>query len=409
MQKFTSDNPTLEELKQTIKLLKELSLKDPHTGLYNYRYLKERFPQEFTRAKRYFLPLSIVMIDIDYFKSVNDVYGHQFGNYILKKFAQYLKRLIREYDIVFRYGGEEFIILFPDTDKESALNLCQRIWEKLTVHIFDPHGEKLKLKVSLGIVSYPEDGIDTPSALLDSVDKALMDAKERGGNRISTFRELDIKEAEKIVNEGGKEKVELLKRRLSKLEKRVNQVLLESIYAFCKTIEARDQYVPEHTERMEFNAIEIGKGLGLSKKELKNLEHAAVLYDLGKIGISNKILKKEGKLTPEEYDLIKKHPQIGVEIIRPIHFLNEVVPIVLYHHERFDGSGYPSGLKGKEIPLGARIIAVVDTYQALISDRPYRKAYAKDEVLKKIKEGSGTQFDPEIVDIFVEINLNKEE
>jgi HD-GYP domain-containing protein (c-di-GMP phosphodiesterase class II) len=141
---------------------------------------------------------------------------------------------------------------------------------------------------------------------------------------------------------------------------------------------------------------------------MEDLKHAAMLHDLGKIGIPDEILLKKGKLTDSEYDIIRKHPQIGAEIIRHIHFLKDVAPIVLYHHERFDGFGYCSGLKGKEIPLGARIIAIADVYQALTSDRPYRKAYSKEEALKIITEGSGTQFDPEIVKVFFEIIEAKE-
>ena len=128
-----------------------------------------------------------------------------------------------------------------------------------------------------------------------------------------------------------------------------------------------------------------------------------MLHDLGKIGIPDDILHKNGKLTKEEYEIIKKHPHIGTEIMRPIHFLGELIPAILYHHERFDGLGYSAGLKGKEIPLGARIVAIADVYQALVSDRPYRKAYSKEEALGIIREGAGTQFDPAIVETFLAI------
>ncbi|MDD5465539.1 MAG: HD-GYP domain-containing protein, partial [Candidatus Omnitrophica bacterium] len=175
----------------------------------------------------------------------------------------------------------------------------------------------------------------------------------------------------------------------------------------AKTIEAKDYYTSEHGENMVSIAVEIGKKLNISEKELENLKHAAILHDLGKIGIPDKILHKKGKLNENELKKIRAHPQIGAEIIRSVHFLSAVVPIVLHHHERFDGLGYSSGLKGKDILLGARIIAVADVYQALVSDRPYRKAYSKKEALKIIQEGAGTQFDPEIVKIFLEISKAK--
>lgn len=130
---------------------------------------------------------------------------------------------------------------------------------------------------------------------------------------------------------------------------------------------------------------------------------AAVLHDLGKVGISEKILLKKGKLTKKELAEIRKHPQIGIEIIRSIHFLRGLVPLILYHHERWDGTGYPSGLKGEQIPIGARIIAIADVYQALISDRPYRRAYTRAKAIKIIKNSSGTHFDSQVADIFIKI------
>lgn len=188
-----------------------------------------------------------------------------------------------------------------------------------------------------------------------------------------------------------------LKRKLKRAGKKLDVALLEFIYAFSKAIEARDYYTGKHAEKMIDIVRRIGLELGLAKKDIANLEHAAVLHDLGKIGIDDKILRKKGRLTKKEYREIKKHPRIGADIIRSIHFLKDVVPLILYHHERYDGKGYASGLKGKNIPIGARVLAIADVYQALISDRPYRKAYTKREALDIIKKASGTQFDPAIV------------
>ena len=383
--------------------LKELSLRDPQTGLYNYRYLMERLSSEFKRAKRYILPLSIIMLDIDYFKSINEVYGHRYGDIILKEFADYLTKCVRSNDIVVRYGGEEFAMLMPDTYKNGAAMFGQRILEALKERIFDRKGKRIKLKISMGLASYPEDGMENHHGLLDAMDKALREAKEKGGNILFSFQSISGKEIKDIVKDGGEENVEKLKERLLKMKDRTNQILLESIFAFAKAVEARDYSTGRHSENTVSIAVGIGKKLRLSSEEIDNLQYAAILHDLGKIGIQDKILQKKGKLSKAEYEKIKSHPQIGAEIIRDIHFLKEVVPIILYHHERFDGFGYSAGLRGKNIPLGARIIAIADVYQALISDRPYRKAHSKKEALKIIKEGSGTQFDPRIVDAFLEM------
>lgn len=395
MQKLSIDNKNL------LNRLKELSLKDPHTELYNYRYLIERLASEIKRATRYYLPLSIIMIDIDYFKSINDVYGHTYGDNILKEFSQYLKSFARGNDVVIRYGGEEFVILLPDTNRENAIVFGGRLLAAIKKHIFDTKGKKIRLKISMGLSSFIDGGVST-EGLMDSVDRALHEAKESGGNRLAIFR--GISEAEKVTaKKGVRENVNKLKGKLIKMENRVNQTLLESIYAFAKTIKAKDYYTSEHIDKTVSIVTKIGEKLNLYGKELENLKHAAILHDLGKIGIPDKILGKKGRLTKKEYEVIKNHPQIGAEIIRSVHFLKDVVPIILHHHERFDGKGYPSGLDGKRIPPGARIIAIADVYQALISDRPYRKAYNKEKALKIIKEGSGTQFDPEIVKAFLSV------
>ncbi|MEI6862856.1 MAG: HD-GYP domain-containing protein, partial [Candidatus Omnitrophota bacterium] len=147
----------------------------------------------------------------------------------------------------------------------------------------------------------------------------------------------------------------------------------------------------------------IAKAMGLSLEDIENIRQASILHDLGKVGVSDKILHKKTKLTKREFDEIKRHPQIAADIIRPVHFLHDIIPLILYHHERWDGKGYPSGLMGPEIPIGARIISVADVYQALTSKRPYRKAFSESEAIRMIKEGYGTQFDPEVVNVFMKV------
>lgn len=397
------------ENKGLIARLKELSLKDPLTGLYNYRYLIERLSSEFKRAKRYILPLSVIMLDVDYFKSINEVYGHQYGDCILQEFSDYLRSCMRTNDVVARYGGEEFLIVMPDTYKEGAIVFGERLLEASRDYVFDPKGKALRLRISVGVASFPEDAMETPSGLLGAVDKALREAKDRGGNTLIPYQSISHKEMKEILQDGGKENVAKLKKRLSKMENRTNQILLESIFAFAKAVEIKDYYTGKHSESMVSIVTEIGKELRLSLEEIEGVQHAAILHDLGKIGIQDKILHKRSALTEKEKEKIKRHPEIGAEIVRNIHFLKEMVPMILYHHERFDGFGYSAGLKGKEIPLGARIIAIADVYQALISDRPYRRACTKEEALKIIEEGAGTQFDPEIVDVFLKTMRKEDE
>lgn len=392
-----------QEREELLKKLKELSLKDMVTESYNHKYLIERLTAELLRARRYDLPVSLIMIDIDYFNSVNDLYGHVYGDGILREFVQYLKSFSRGTDVVTRYGGEEFVIILLDTDRHSAAEFTQRLLSDIEKHTFDPEGKKIKLTISVGIVNFPEDdaNLTEPSGFLHLAQKALSFAKEKGGARFFAFKVSPQEGA--LPKEDTKESVENLKQKLSKMEKKMRRAFLESIYAFAKTIEAKDYHTSAHCEDIVALVTEIGKKLNLSEDEMENLKHAAMLHDLGKIGIPDEILLKKGKLNEEEYAVIKRHPQIGAEIIRPIHFLQDIIPIILHHHEWFDGSGYVAGLKGKEIPLSSRIIAVADVYNALISDRPYRKAYSRLEAIEIIRQGSGTQFDPQIVEIFLQI------
>lgn len=392
------------ELIKSNKVFKQMALKDPHTGLYNYRYLGEVIEAEFLRAKRYAHPLSAILLDIDYFKSVNDVYGHQFGDLILKQFARQLKLAVRQYDIVVRLGGEEFVVLSPATNRADAVGLGDRILELISLYDFGDREHNIKLKVSIAVSSYPEDKISKGQDLIDMADRILSKVKELGGNRV--YSSVDLKTMEKDDFTPVPEKatdVRLLKKKLDKLTRQANQGLVESIFAFAKTIELKDHYTGEHVEKTVHYATEVARKLGLPKEEVEKISQASILHDLGKIGVSEKILLKKGKLTKKEYDEIKRHPQIAVDILRPIQSLQGVVPMIYYHHERWDGKGYSNGLKGEQIPVGARIIAVSDVYEALTSDRPYRKAYPKEEAIKIIKNSSGSQFDPKVVDAFLNV------
>ncbi|MFH0935599.1 MAG: diguanylate cyclase [Candidatus Omnitrophota bacterium] len=386
------------------KKLESLAVRDSHTGLYNHRYLMEIIEAEFERAARYSYPISVLMLDIDYFKSINDVYGHQFGDLVLKQLAQELKKIVRRYDVVIRFGGEEFIIVSPGTDDQRAMALAQRILETVNLHYFGDPEHSVKLKLTIAISSYPEDKVARGIDLIGIADQILNKAKEDGGNR--AYSSVDMKKQRPIVaqqDSPASAEVNSLKAKIEKLTKRANQSLMEAVFAFAKTIELKDHHTAEHAEKVVHYAVEIAKALGLSREQTECIRQACILHDLGKIGTSEQILLKSSMLTGQEFAEIKKHPQIGADIIRPLHFLRNIIPFILYHHERWDGNGYPNGLKGENIPLGARIVAIADVFEALTSQRAYRKAYSREEALKIIKEGSGTQFDPRIVNIFFKI------
>lgn len=396
-----------EKSKRYVAQLKRLAIKDPLTGIYNYRYLMERLPQEVYRAKRYNYPFSLAFLDIDYFKSINDVYGHSIGDRVLAAFAHFIRSSLRQSDVLARYAGEEFVILMTHTDKLGAQYLASRLITKLSSHVFKLKKMEIKLKIGIGIAALSSDeSCDTSDKLLSAADKALQRAKDSGSNVAVVYSDLyrDKKEAAHKISPY--EEVKVLKRKIRRLSERVDRVVLESMFAFSKSMEARDYYTAEHAEEMVGLVLKIGKEIGLNQEMLNNLERGATLHDIGKIGITDSILRKKSKLTPKEYEIIKMHPKIGAEIIRAIHFLKDVVPVVLHHHERWDGKGYPSGLKEKEIPLLARIVGIADAYQALISDRPYRKAYPKKEALEILKKEAGVKFDQDLVDILIRLESN---
>lgn len=390
------------ELLRTNRKLQRLALKDPLTGIYNHRYFEEIVESEFYRAKRYNQSISLMMIDIDYFRSINDVYGHRFGDLVLKQFAKKLRRLVRLHDYVVRFGGEEFVVIMPESDKVGCFSSARRILDSMRVCKFGDLKNSVKLRLSVAVVSYPDDKLFRGMDFIPVAESVLNRVKECGGDRVFSLSDIEDKNR-RLRGQDKKSNVKYLKQRLLMLTKKSNQSLVESIFAFAKTIELKDQYTGDHVEKTVRYARQIAREIGLPEREIICIEQASMLHDLGKIGISEKILLKKGKLTGKEFEKIKEHPKIGVDIIRPIQFLHGLIPLILYHHERWDGKGYPFGLKGEEIPVGARIIAIADVYQALTSDRPYRKAMSKEEAVRIIEENSGSQFEPRIANIFLNI------
>jgi len=185
------------------------------------------------------------------------------------------------------------------------------------------------------------------------------------------------------------------------LYKDMKSMYIGTMRMLAKAIDAKDPYTKGHTEKVTRYAVEIAKEMKLPKKLIRNIEFAALIHDIGKIGIKDSVLTKPAKLSESEYEVIKKHPLIGEQILAPIEFLTNIAPLVLYHHENYDGSGYPEGLKGEEIPIGARVINVADSYEAMISDRPYSKSMSRKEAIEELMNKSGSQFDPKIVEAFL--------
>ncbi len=379
--------------------LTKLAFTDTHTGLFNHRYLMETIETEYFRAKRTGKSLSIVMMDIDNFKSINDVYGHQFGDLILTQFAKKIKLAAREQDTAVRFGGEEFAIVCLDTDRISAILFGQRLIDEVSNGLFGNSKNRIRVTFSASIVSYPEDNVRNASELLGLANQLLNKAKEYGGNRV--YSSLDIS---RITDRGFKDgDATNIKEKIERLNKRMSQSMVEAVFAFSKSTSIKDNYSVELLEQIVYLAIKLAERMAVPKEDINLIKQAVLLRDLGKVSISETILTKTEKLTNKEMSLLKEHPIISADIIRPVHTLYSVLPFVLYHHEHWDGKGYPLGMKDEEIPVGAQIVSIVDTFQALISDRPYHKAFGKDATIKILNESSGTQFNPYMVEKFLSV------
>jgi putative nucleotidyltransferase with HDIG domain len=319
---------------------------------------------------------------------------------VVQELVGIIRKSIRKEDVLARWREDEFFIILPYLARVDTYKVAKRIKLKVSSHKFRYKGLNLNIRISVGVVSFPEDKVFNVRDVINALEECLIAAKKKGGDAVILYSQHLEPE---IIEERREASIEELKNKIEKLNNLLTCDLLEMIYGFARAIEAKDHYTGKHVEYTASIAEKIAKELKLPQPEIENIKRAAVLHDLGKVGIDEDVLSKRGSLTKKEREIIKSHPWIAAEILREIHSLRGAIPAILYHHERYDGKGYPLGLKGEEIPLSARIVAVADVYQALISDRPYRKAYTKKEAIEIIKRESGRHFDPMVVKLFLKV------
>lgn len=370
------ENKHIEDLKLVAKI-------DGLTGLYNHRYFYDSLIEKLGETKNG-STLALLFIDIDYFKNYNDLFGHQKGDEVLKIIARMLKEYVREEDIISRYGGEEFAIILPNTTEADAITIAEEIRCGIQEQYF-PGQEYLpneNLTVSVGLSVYPNKA-KTEIELVKHADDALYRAKFLRRNRVESYYSI-LDDIQRDASENEKE-------------------TLASIKTLIAVINARDKYTFRHVERVVSYCSIVADKLMFDDYTKRVFIHAAYIHDIGKINIPQEILIKSTPLTSEEWDILRAHPRNAVEIIKNVTMLKDVVPIILQHHERYDGTGYPSKIKGKDILYLARLLTVIDSFDAMTSNRPYQKKKSYTEAFLELERCSGTQFDPDIVKDFIKI------
>lgn len=366
------------------KKLAELANIDGLTGVYNHRFFHESLKEKIVSCKKSQNPISLILLDIDYFKHYNDLYGHQKGDAVLRKIGLILKNNVRIKDIPARYGGEEFTVILPNASEKEAIFIAEEIRLAVERHKFEgeENQPKGKITVSIGISTFP-DKAKNDVELIKSADDALYRAKFFNKNRVETYYSI----LEELKNDIEEEHIDLI----------------TSIKTLISVINAKDRYTYAHSERVVMFSKLLGDKLNLCEEDKKVLKYGAYMHDIGKINIPKEVLNKKMPLTNEEWEMLKQHPVNGTDIIKSVDSLKNIVPLILHHHERYDGKGYPFQLKGKDIPYLSRILTVVDSFDAMTSNRPYNVGKSYDEAIIELQKCSFTQFDPDIVEAFIEV------
>lgn len=388
---------------------------DALTGLNNHRKFQEKLASEIDKAQRTQTQTSIVIFDINNISQINKDFGAAKGDEIIKLVADKIKQGIRSNDSAARYGGDEVAIILPETNSAEAKYLAEYLTYSLSCCLVDDVGP---IKVSVGIATYPNSTKDLEKLLI-LAEQAMFISKSKGyKNGMSTIvcsddfdfwddtalssfasviakrhASIGINFDEELVNKFHSEEI-------------INQGhLIEVVTSLASAIDAKDEYTKGHSSSVSRYSEALARALNLPEKDVERIKLGALLHDIGKIGIPENVLKKPSKLTDEEWEIMKQHPTIGAEkVLMPNESLHDLIPIVKYHHEHWDGSGYPEKLKGEDIHLAARIVSVADAYHALISDRPYRKGMSNEKACEILKVGAGIQWDKNLVREFINIS-----
>jgi diguanylate cyclase (GGDEF)-like protein len=371
---------------------------DRLTGVANRQSLLAQLFAEVERAARYERPLSVAFVDIDHFKAVNDTYGHAVGDVVLRGVAQEISDNLRASDMIGRYGGEEFMLILTETEVEEGAVLTEKLRSLVQRQRFSIEGgPDIAVTISIGIAGGSGSKLRMDTLVRDA-DAAMYSAKSLGRNQTYIFAEPDddARVPRAPISAAGRARA-----------MEIGQLAREAATsALASVLDPLPHYRGQPSALIASIVVSLARQLQLPDAEIDRLRVAALLHDVGKVAVPEEILEKPSALTSAEWRTVVQHPRIGQVIIEQAAALKDAVPIILHHHERYAGHGYPYGLRANEIPLGARIVAVADAYDAMINDRPYKRAISHDQAIAELRRHAGTQFDPELVDLFCDLYAN---
>ena len=383
------------DIEQANAELKRMASIDFLTGLTNRRQASALFEREIARCRRLGTSLGVILIDFDHFKVINDTYGHEVGDAVLKHVADLLRARLRATDIIARYGGEEFLIVLPETSLDDTAFLADTVRHAIQQHPL-VHGDvRIPLSASAGVTSL-EPGQDTSVDVLTTrADEAMYCAKSLGRNRVVVWNRMQEGKVEPSL--AASERILEIQKRIEALKKRSHESFIDGLHQLIESLEAGNPYVENHSVNAAHYALAIGREMGFDNTRLEVLRRAAMLHDIGNIAIPEETLWKDGPLSKTDWALVCQHPSASVKIIENMPGLQREIRIIRHHHERPDGRGYPDGIVGDAIPVEARILAVADAIEAMTRARRHRPAYSLDETFDIIRAGAPKQFDPEVV------------
>ena len=394
---------------RAVKRLKSRLSTDELTGLCNQKHFLERFEIELKRAKRNGAALGILLFSIDNMAKISER-GYSAREKAVLHTAKLLSKQTRATDVLARFGDTEFALTLGACDLETSLLVAEKFRKLVSDQSHDDLGT---VTVSVGVATYPVHSVDRNELIFLARQAACL-ARHGGGNQICTIgsdamKTMALKAFNTMLDpehfQTGPQAASEVAANLEALagDPIFSPVVQQIVESLASAIDAKDRYTKNHSEEATIYAEALGRAYGLPEKQLELVKMAAKLHDLGKIGVPEQILRKAGPLNDEEWQIMREHPTLGAKILQPIESLAELVPIVQCHHERWNGSGYPAGLKGTDIPLEARLIAVIDSFHAIISERPYKKAMPVSYALDQLRNQAGTNFDPDLIETFCSI------